>query len=100
MEFLFHFRLGDGLGEPRGGDPMNLELLKHKFTATERLRYMVDNEWRVSKTAKHMPVMDPSTGKQIAEAPCCTQEEVDSAVAAAARAFPAGATRRSPPASS
>jgi malonate-semialdehyde dehydrogenase (acetylating)/methylmalonate-semialdehyde dehydrogenase len=35
-----------------------------------------------------MPVMDPSTGKQIAEAPCCTQEEVYSAVAAAARAFP------------
>jgi malonate-semialdehyde dehydrogenase (acetylating)/methylmalonate-semialdehyde dehydrogenase len=67
---------------------MNLELLKHKFTATERLRYLVDNEWRPSKTAKYMPVMDPSTGKQIAEAPCCTQEEVDSAVAAAARAFP------------
>ena len=67
---------------------MNLELLKHNYTATERLRYLVDNEWRVSKTAKHMPVMDPSTGKQIAEAPCCTQEEVDSAVAAAARAFP------------
>ena len=67
---------------------MNLELLKHKFAATERLRYLVDNEWRASKTAKYMPVMDPSTGKQIAEAPCCTQEEVDSAVAAAARAFP------------
>ena len=62
--------------------------MKHNFTATERLRYLVDNEWRRSKTAKYMPVMDPSTGKQIAEAPCCTQEEVDSAVAAAARAFP------------
>ena len=47
---------------------MNLELLKHKFVATERLRYLVDNEWRVSKTAKYMPVMDPSTGKQIADA--------------------------------
>ena len=67
---------------------MNLEVLKHKFATTERLRYLVDNEWRTSKTAKYMPVMDPSTGKQIAEAPCCTQEEVDSAVAAAARAFP------------
>ena len=67
---------------------MNLEILKHKFATTERLRYLVDNEWRTSKTGKYMPVMDPSTGKQIAEAPCCTQEEVDSAVAAAARAFP------------
>ena len=67
---------------------VNLEILKHKFATTERLRYLVDNEWRTSKTAKYMPVMDPSTGKQIAEAPCCTQEEVDSAVAAAARAFP------------
>ena len=67
---------------------MNLEVLKHQAVKTERLRYLVDNEWRTSKTAKYMPVMDPSTGKQIAEAPCCTQEEVDSAVAAAARAFP------------
>ncbi|MCA0296478.1 MAG: CoA-acylating methylmalonate-semialdehyde dehydrogenase [Actinobacteria bacterium] len=56
-----------------------------------RLRYLVDNEWRESKTGTYMPVMNPSTGEQIAEAPCCTQEEVDSAVAAAARAFPAWA---------
>jgi len=53
-----------------------------------RLRYCVDNEWRESKTQKYMPVMNPSTGEQIAEAPCCTQDEVNSAVLAAARAFP------------
>ena len=53
-----------------------------------RLRYLVDNEWRESKTQRYMPVMNPSTGEQIAEAPCCTQEEVNAAVAAAARAFP------------
>ena len=68
---------------------MNMEILKHQFGKVERLRYLVDNEWRVSKTTKDTPVMDPSTGKQIAETPCCTQEEVDSAVEAAARAFPA-----------
>lgn len=68
---------------------MNMEILKHQFGKVERLRYLVDNEWRESKTTKYMPVMDPSTGKQIAEAPCCTQDEVDAAVAAAARAFPA-----------
>lgn len=54
----------------------------------KRLRYLVDNEWRESKTGKYMPVMNPSTGEQIAEAPQCTQAEVDEAVEAAARAFP------------
>ncbi len=53
-----------------------------------RLRYCVDNEWRESRTGKYMPVMNPSTGEQFAEAPCCTQDEVNAAVAAAARAFP------------
>lgn len=57
--------------------------------SVERLKYCVDNEWRVSETSKYMPVRDPSSGKVIAEAPCCTQAEVDSAVAAAERAFPA-----------
>ena len=68
---------------------MNMEVLKHQLGTVEKLKYLVDNEWRVSKTGKYMPVMDPSTGRLIAEAPCCTQEEVDSAVAAAAGAFPA-----------
>lgn len=43
-----------------------------------------------------MPVMNPSTGEQIAEAPCCTAAEVDAAVAAASRAFPAWAGRPIP----
>ena len=47
---------------------------------SRRLRYCVDNEWRESRTGKYMPVMNPSTGEQIAEAPCCTQDEVDAAV--------------------
>jgi malonate-semialdehyde dehydrogenase (acetylating)/methylmalonate-semialdehyde dehydrogenase len=54
----------------------------------KKLGYCVDNEWRQSKTGKYMPIMNPSTGEVIAETPCCTQDEVDSAVAAAARAFP------------
>ena len=54
----------------------------------KRLRYLVDNEWRESKTGSYMPVMNPSTGEQIAEAPQCTQAEVDSAVEAAAKAYP------------
>jgi malonate-semialdehyde dehydrogenase (acetylating)/methylmalonate-semialdehyde dehydrogenase len=38
---------------------------------------------------EYLPVTDSSTGKLIAEAPCCTADEVRSAVAAARRAFPA-----------
>jgi malonate-semialdehyde dehydrogenase (acetylating)/methylmalonate-semialdehyde dehydrogenase len=54
----------------------------------KRLKYCVGNEWIESKAAKYMPVMNSSTGQQIAETPCCTQAEVDAAVEAAARAFP------------
>ena len=54
----------------------------------KRLKYCVNNEWRESKTTKYMPIMNPSIGQQIAEAPCCTQDEVDEAVEAAAAAFP------------
>ena len=57
--------------------------------AVRRLKYCVDNEWRESKTTKpYMPVTDSSTGEVIAEAPCCTVDEVNSAVAAAKAAFP------------
>ena len=55
----------------------------------ERKRYCVGGEWRESKTDKWMPVTDSSTGELIAEVPCCTVEEVDSAIASAEAAFPA-----------
>ena len=55
----------------------------------KRLKFCINNEWIASATTKYMPVMDPSLGVQIAETPCCTQSEVDAAVAAAAAAFPA-----------
>jgi len=54
----------------------------------QKLKYCVDNEFKVSKTAKYMPITDSSTGKVIAETPCCTQEEVVEAIAAARAAFP------------
>ena len=57
----------------------------------KRLKYCINNEWLESATSKYMPVMNPSLGVQIAEAPCCTQSEVDAAVKAAAAAFPAWA---------
>jgi malonate-semialdehyde dehydrogenase (acetylating)/methylmalonate-semialdehyde dehydrogenase len=53
------------------------------------LRYGVGGQWKVSKTAKYMNCYDPSTGAIIARAPQCTSEEVEEAIAAAAKAFPA-----------
>jgi len=59
------------------------------MSGTRRLRYCVNNEWHESQTAKYMSVTNSSTGEVMAEAPCCTAEEVNSAVAAAKAAFPA-----------
>ncbi len=57
-----------------------------------KLKYCVNNQWKESKTAKYMQVTDSSTGEVIAEAPCCTREEVMEAVAAAKAAFPKWST--------
>ena len=54
----------------------------------ERKKYCVNGEWLSSKTDKWMPVTDSSTGEVIAEVPCCTAAEVESAIAAADAAFP------------
>jgi malonate-semialdehyde dehydrogenase (acetylating)/methylmalonate-semialdehyde dehydrogenase len=52
-----------------------------------RLKYCVNGEWKDSKTTKYMPITNASTGEVMAETPCCTVEEVNSAVEAAAAAF-------------
>ncbi len=52
------------------------------------LKYCVDGEWRESVTKKYMDVTDCSTGEIFAKAPCCTSMEVESAVIAAAKAYP------------
>ena len=56
--------------------------------AIERKKYCVGGEWKESKTTKWMEVTDSSTGEVIAEVPCCTEEEVEEAIAAADAAFP------------
>jgi len=53
-----------------------------------QLKFCVNNEWRVSKSTKYMPIYNPSKGEIIAETPCCTVDEVNEAVAAARAAFP------------
>lgn len=55
----------------------------------ERLRPYIDGAYVQSRTEKFTTVYDPSTGEAIAQAPCCTQQEVDAAIAAAAAAYPA-----------
>ncbi len=52
------------------------------------LKYCVNGEWKESKTEKYMDCYNPSTGDVIAKAPCCTKEEVESAIAAASAAYP------------
>jgi malonate-semialdehyde dehydrogenase (acetylating)/methylmalonate-semialdehyde dehydrogenase len=47
----------------------------------------INNEFVESKTEKYMDVFDPSTGRVIGKAPCCTDSEVEEAIAAARAAF-------------
>jgi malonate-semialdehyde dehydrogenase (acetylating)/methylmalonate-semialdehyde dehydrogenase len=53
----------------------------------KRLKYFMNGEWHTSKTDKYMPVDDSSTGEVIAEAPCCTKDEVEEAIQNAQWAF-------------
>ena len=52
-----------------------------------RLKYFVGGKWLDSKTSEWYPITNSSTGEVIAEAPRCTADEVDAAVAAAHKAF-------------
>lgn len=54
----------------------------------ERKKYCVNGQWLESKTDRWAPVTNSSTGEVIAEVPCCTADEVESAIAAAQAAFP------------
>lgn len=55
--------------------------------AIKRMKYCVNGEWLDSKTDKWMPVTDSSTGEVIAEVPCCTPDEVESAIENAHETF-------------
>ncbi|MCL2569458.1 MAG: CoA-acylating methylmalonate-semialdehyde dehydrogenase [Oscillospiraceae bacterium] len=55
----------------------------------KQLQYFSGGKWLNSKTEKYMDVYNPSTGEVIAKAPCCTKDEVEAAIEAAAAAFPA-----------
>ncbi len=54
----------------------------------QRLKYFANGQWQESKTSQFMDIWDPSTGRKIAAAPCCTEGEVLEAIRAARAAFP------------
>lgn len=53
------------------------------------LGYFINGKSEQSKTEKYYDISDPNTGEIIAKAPCCTKEEVNLAVRAANKAYPA-----------
>ncbi len=55
----------------------------------QRLKPFINGEFTLSSTEKYMDVFNPSTGEVLAQAPCCTKAEVETAIAAAKAAFPA-----------
>ena len=57
----------------------------------KKLKYCAGGQWLESKTEKYMDCYNPSTGEIIANAPQCTADEVESAIIAAQKAFPAWA---------
>ncbi|MGI5898731.1 MAG: CoA-acylating methylmalonate-semialdehyde dehydrogenase [Christensenellales bacterium] len=54
----------------------------------KKLKYFAGGKWLESKTDRYMDVHNPNTGEVIAQAPCCTKEEVEGAIKAAAKAYP------------
>jgi malonate-semialdehyde dehydrogenase (acetylating) / methylmalonate-semialdehyde dehydrogenase len=53
----------------------------------KRLGYMVDGEWKQSKSDTFLPITDSNTGAVIAETPMCTEAEVTEAIESAHAAF-------------
>ncbi len=49
----------------------------------------INGKYIDSKSEKFNTIYDPSTGKAIAQVPCCTKDEVEAAIAAAKAAYPA-----------
>jgi malonate-semialdehyde dehydrogenase (acetylating) / methylmalonate-semialdehyde dehydrogenase len=55
----------------------------------ELVRNFVAGEWQVSLASDRLPVVNPATGERIGTVPLSPAEEVNEAVQAAAKAFPA-----------
>lgn len=54
----------------------------------QKLNLFINNQYVESKATSYYDIYNPSTGEVIAQAPKCTDEEIEMAVASAAKAFP------------
>jgi malonate-semialdehyde dehydrogenase (acetylating)/methylmalonate-semialdehyde dehydrogenase len=54
----------------------------------KRMKLFINGSFEESKSGKYMDIYDPSTGKVIAETPCCTKDELERAVQSARDAYP------------
>ena len=57
--------------------------------AAEKIKYFCNGEFKESKTDVWYDLHNPSTGEVTGYAPCCTNDEVLEAIAAAKAAYPA-----------
>ena len=64
---------------------------------TKPRHLLIDGEWKDAKSGKTFAVLDPATGQQITQVAEADAADVDLAVAAARRAFEAGAWARMKP---
>lgn len=55
----------------------------------EQLALYIAGEWRGRKGRETLPVVDPATGETIGQTPVATERDIEDALAAAARTFPA-----------
>ena len=56
---------------------------------TPIMKPFINGQFVESRSGKFNTIYNPSTGEEIAKVPCCTKEEVESAIAAAKAAYPA-----------
>lgn len=57
------------------------------MSEVKKLGFFVNGKFHESRTDKYMNVFNPSTGEVLAQAPCCTEEDVNCAIKAASDAF-------------
>jgi malonate-semialdehyde dehydrogenase (acetylating)/methylmalonate-semialdehyde dehydrogenase len=75
------------------GDDMRLreDIAMATVTAANECQCLINGQWTNAKTERYGDVFNPSSGEVIARAPLCTPGDVDAAVQAAHRAYPAWA---------
>ena len=58
---------------------------------TKMLKFFVNGQALLSQAREHFDIFDPSTGRLIAQAPQCTEDEINLAIQYARKAFPSWA---------